>query len=52
MQIAQIADTETGVPTMDDILQIAVASTLPSPKREMTEEKIIMKAIVVTDQAA
>src|SRR5260221_5174676 len=52
MQIAQIADTETGVPTMDDILQIAGASTLPSPKRQMTKEKIIMKAIVVTDQAA
>src|SRR6202163_2719450 len=37
---------------MDDILSIAGASTLPSPKRQMTEEKIIMKAIVVTDQAA
>src|ERR1043166_1776780 len=31
---------------------IGGASTLPSPKRQMTEEKIIMKAIVVTDQAA
>src|SRR6267154_569598 len=37
---------------MDDILSIAGASTLPSPKRQMTEEKMIMKAIVVTDQAA
>ena len=37
---------------MADILWIAGASTLPSPKRQMTEEKIIMKAIVVTDQAA
>jgi hypothetical protein len=27
------------------------AATFP-PKREMTEEKIIIKAIVVTDQAA
>ena len=37
---------------MDDILSIAGASTLPSPKRQMTEDKTIMKAIVVTDQAA
>ena len=37
---------------MADILWIADASTLPSPKRQITEEKIIMKAIVVTDQAA
>jgi hypothetical protein len=39
---------------MDDILRIAGASTLATfpPKRGMTEEKIIMKAIVVTDQAA
>jgi NADPH:quinone reductase-like Zn-dependent oxidoreductase len=37
---------------MDDILSIAGASTLPSPERQMTEEKMIMKAIVVTDQAA
>ena len=37
---------------MDDILSIAGASTLPSLKRQMTEEKRIMKAIVVTDQAA
>ncbi len=28
------------------------ASMLPSPKRQMTEEKIIMKAIVVTDHAS
>src|SRR3981189_122874 len=34
---------------MADILRIAGASTLPSPE---SEEKIIMKAIVVTDQAA
>src|SRR5882672_6379396 len=52
MQTAQIADTEKRSSTMDDILSIAGASTLPSPKREMTEEKMIMKAIVVTDQAA
>ena len=37
---------------MDDILSIAGASTLPSPKRQTTEERMIMKAIVVTDQAA
>jgi NADPH:quinone reductase-like Zn-dependent oxidoreductase len=37
---------------MDDILSIPGASTLPSPKRQITEEKTIMKAIVVTDQAA
>src|SRR3954471_2487410 len=37
--------------TMDDILSIEGASTLPSPKRQMTKEKI-MKAIIVTDQAA
>jgi len=36
---------------MDDILSKAGASTPPSPKRQMTKEKI-MKAIVVTDQAA
>jgi len=36
---------------MDDILSIEDASTFPSPKRQMTKEKI-MKAIVVTDQAA
>src|ERR1700730_16816750 len=41
--------------TMADILWITGASTLPAtlpPNRQMTEEKIIMKAIVVTDQAA
>ena len=37
---------------MDDILRKAGASTLPSPKSQVTEEKMIMKAIVVTDQAA
>ena len=37
---------------MDDILSIAGASTLPSPTRQTTEEKMTMKAIVVTDQAA
>ena len=37
---------------MDNVLSIAGASTLASPKRQMTEEKIMMKAIVVTDQAA
>ena len=37
---------------MDDVLTIAGASTLPSPKQQTTEEKTIMKAIVVTDQAA
>src|SRR5258707_1547422 len=40
---------------MADILWIAGAPTLPAtlpPKRQMTEEIIIMKAIVVTDQAA
>ena len=37
---------------MDDILSIAGGSTLPSPKRQTPEEKMIMKAIVVTDQAA
>jgi len=37
---------------MDDILSIARASALPSPQQQMTEEKMIMKAIVVTDQAA
>ncbi len=36
---------------MDDILSIEGASTFPSPKRQTTKEKI-MKAIVVTDQAA
>ena len=36
---------------MDDILSIEGASTFPSPKRQMTKEKV-MKAIVVTDQAA
>src|ERR1700751_4969852 len=44
-------DTETGVPHW----WIAGASTLPGtfpPKRQMTEEIIPMKAIVVTDQAA
>src|SRR5882724_2978805 len=48
----RFADTEKRSSTMDDILSIAGASTLPSPKRQMTEEKMIMKAIVVTDQAA
>jgi NADPH:quinone reductase-like Zn-dependent oxidoreductase len=33
---------------MDDISQMAGAATLPSPKRE----KVVMKAIVVTEQAA
>src|SRR6187399_1149493 len=37
---------------MDDILSIARASALPSPQQQMTEETMIMKAIVVTDQAA
>src|SRR5258707_5245814 len=35
---------------MADILGITGASTLPSPKGQMSEEKIIMKAIVVTAQ--
>src|ERR1700741_4206403 len=52
MQTAQIAETEKRSSTMDDILSIAGASTLPSPTRQTTEEKMIMKAIVVTDQAA
>jgi NADPH:quinone reductase-like Zn-dependent oxidoreductase len=51
-QTAQIADAEKRSSTMDDILSIAGASTLPSPKRQTTEEKMIMKAIVVTDRAA
>jgi NADPH:quinone reductase-like Zn-dependent oxidoreductase len=37
---------------MADILWIADAPTLPSPKGQMTAEKILMKAIVATDQAA
>jgi NADPH:quinone reductase-like Zn-dependent oxidoreductase len=37
---------------MADTLLRADTSSLPSPKRQLTEEKTIMKAIVVTDQAA
>jgi NADPH:quinone reductase-like Zn-dependent oxidoreductase len=37
---------------MADILLRADASSLPNSKRQVTEEKMIMKAIVVTDQAA
>src|SRR5258708_21630635 len=46
------ADSAERSSTMDDILSIAGASTLPSPERQMTEAKMIMKAIVLTDQAA
>src|ERR1700758_807570 len=54
MQTAQIADTDRSS-TLPGILWIAGASTLPATfpsKRQMTEEIIPMKAIVVTDQAA
>jgi NADPH:quinone reductase-like Zn-dependent oxidoreductase len=37
---------------MTDILWRADASSHPSPRSQVTEEKMIMKAIVVTDQAA
>jgi NADPH:quinone reductase-like Zn-dependent oxidoreductase len=50
-QKALSAESEKRSSTMDDILSIEGASTLPSPKRQMPKEKI-MKAIVVTDQAA
>src|SRR3954447_24552315 len=50
-QKALSAEAKKRSSTMDDILSRAGASTLPSPKRQMTKEKI-MKAIVVTDQAA